>query len=75
VGDKKHPFAGANFAVSSGEWHELKVECIGDKIICYFDGVRKIEATDETFRDAGKVGLSTKADSVTYFDDLRVAAK
>ena len=72
---KKHPFAGANFAVSSGEWHELRIECVGDKIICYFDGVKKIEATDETFKDAGKVGLWTKADSVTYFDDLRVVAK
>jgi hypothetical protein len=48
VAGKKHPFAGASFAVSSGEWHELRVECIGDKIICYFDGVRKIEATDVT---------------------------
>jgi hypothetical protein len=75
VAGKKHPFAGANFAVSSGEWHELRIECVGDKIICYFDGVKKIEATDETFRDAGKVGLWTKADSVTYFDDLRVVAK
>jgi Domain of Unknown Function (DUF1080) len=75
VAGKKHPFAGANFAVSSGEWHELRVECIGDKIICYFDRVKKIEATDETFRDAGKVGIWTKADSVTYFDDLRVVAK
>jgi len=75
VAGKKHPFAGANFALSSGEWHELRVECIGDKIICYFDGVRKIEATDETFRDAGKVGLWTKADSVTYFDDLRITAR
>jgi Domain of Unknown Function (DUF1080) len=75
VAGKRHPFAGANFAITSGEWHELRVECIGDKIICYFDGVKKIEATDETFRDAGKVGLWTKADSVTYFDDLRVIAK
>jgi hypothetical protein len=75
VAGKRHPFAGANFAVSSGEWHELRVECVGDKIICYFDGVKKIEATDETFRDAGKVGLWTKADSVTYFDDLRITAK
>jgi len=75
VAGKRHPFAGANFAINSGEWHELRVECIGDKIICYFDGVKKIEATVETFRDAGKVGLWTKADSVTYFDDLRVAAK
>ncbi len=68
-------FAGSNFKVSSGTWHELRVEAIGNKFICYFDGVKKIEATDETFKDAGKVGLWTKADSVTYFDDLKITAK
>jgi len=55
--------------------NELRVECVGNKIICYYDGAKKIEATDDTFKDAGKVGLWTKADSVTYFDDLRVTAK
>jgi hypothetical protein len=71
----RRQFAGANFKVTSGEWHELKVECVGNKIICYYDGQKKIEATDETFKDAGKIGLWTKADSVTYFDDLVVKAK
>jgi hypothetical protein len=75
VAGKRHQFAGANFEVSPAEWHELRVECVGDKIICYYDGVKKIEATDDTFQNAGKVGLWTKADSVTYFDDLRVIAK
>jgi hypothetical protein len=75
VAGNRRQFAGANFKVTSGEWHELKVECVGNKIICYYDGVKKIEATDDTFKDAGKVGLWTKADSVTYFDDLRVTAK
>jgi Domain of Unknown Function (DUF1080) len=64
VAGKRHTLGGANLSVNTNEWHELRVECIGDKIICYFDGVKKIEATDETFRDAGKVGLWTKADSV-----------
>ncbi len=75
VAGQRRQFAGANLKVTSGEWHEIKVECIGNKIICYYDGVKKIEATDDTFRDAGKVGLWTKADSVTYFDDLKVTAK
>ena len=75
VAGNRRQFAGANFKVTSGEWHELRVECVGNKIICYYDGVKKIEATDETFKDAGKVGLWTKADSVTYFDDLKVTAK
>lgn len=71
----RRQFAGANFKVTSGEWHELKVECVGNKIICYYDGQKKIEATDDTFKEAGKIGLWTKADSVTYFDDLIVKAK
>ena len=72
VNGRRVQFGSSNFKVPSGEWHELKVECIGNKIICYYDGVKKIEATDETFKDAGKIGLWTKADSVTYFDDLKV---
>jgi hypothetical protein len=75
VGGRRVQFAGANFKVASGEWHELRVECVGNKITCYYDGEKKIEAMDETFKEAGKVGLWTKADSVTYFDDLRVSAK
>ena len=75
VGGRRVQFASANFKVASGEWHELRVECVGDHIACYYDNEKKIDATDETFKDAGKIGLWTKADSVTYFDDLRVAAK
>lgn len=75
VNGQRRQFAGANFKVPSGEWYELKVECVGNKITCFFDNEKKIEATDDTFKDAGKVGLWTKADSVTYFDDLKVVAK
>ncbi len=75
INGSRRQFAGANLKVASGEWHEIRVECVGNKIICYYDGLKKIEGTDETFKDAGKVGLWTKADSVTYFDDLRVVAK
>ncbi len=75
VNGRRSQFAGANLKVSSGDWHELRVEVVGNKITCYYDGEKKIEATDNTFKDAGKVGLWTKADSVTYFDNLKVIAK
>jgi len=75
VSGKRSQFAGANFKVTSGEWHELRVEFVGNKVICYYDGVRKLEAADDTFKEAGKIGLWTKADSVTYFDELKVVAK
>lgn len=72
---KRRQIKGSNVKVSSGEWHDLRLEANGDKFTCYFDGNKKIEATDDTFKDAGKIGLWTKADSVTAFDDLKVLAK
>jgi Domain of Unknown Function (DUF1080) len=75
VNGRRRQLAGANLKVTSGEWHELRVAATGNKITCYYDGNKKIEATDDTFKDAGKVGLWTKADSVTHFDDLKVTAK
>ena len=75
VNGRRSQFAGANLKVTPGEWHELRVEVVGNKITCYYDGTKKLEATDNTFKDPGKVGLWTKADSVTYFDNLRVTAK
>lgn len=70
VKGRRVQFAGANFKVTSQEWHEIKVEARGDEFKCYYDKQLKFSAKDGTFKDAGKVGLWTKADSVIYFDDL-----
>lgn len=70
VNGRRIQFAGANFKVSSQAWHEIKVEARGEEFKCYYDGQLKITAKDSTFKEAGKVGLWTKADSVIYFDDL-----
>jgi hypothetical protein len=75
VNGRREQIAGANLQVPSEEWHELSIVCSGNSIACYFDGEKKIEATDDTFSGAGKVGLWTKADSVTFFDDLKVTAR
>ncbi len=72
VSGRRFQFAGANFKVTSHEWHEIKVEARGDEFKCYYDGQLKFSARDSTFKDAGKIGLWTKADSVIYFDDLTV---
>jgi len=58
--------------VTSGAWHTLKVDARGDRFEVDWDGKKVIEMNDQTFSDVGKVGVWTKADSVTYFDDLRV---
>ncbi len=63
-------FAGADTKVALAEWHTLKLEVKGEHFKVTFNGKLLYEADDATFADAGKVGLWTKADSVTQFDDL-----
>jgi len=66
---------GKKVKVPSGQWSALGVTAQGKLFTVYFNGEKLYEVEDETFKDAGKVGLWTKADSVTYFDDLRVTAR
>jgi hypothetical protein len=72
VKGKRVQFAGWNGKVTSGVWHELAVEAQGDHFQVFFDGKQVIESHDPTLSDPGKFGVWTKADSVTYFDDLTV---
>lgn len=60
--------------VPSQSWNELAGEAKGDVLRVYFNGKKVIEQKDKTFTSGGKVGLWTKADSITYFDDLTVTA-
>jgi hypothetical protein len=55
---------------ASGKWHNLRVKMTGDRIECYLNGKKLLEARDATFQKAGKVGLWTKADARTSFDQL-----
>jgi len=56
-------------------WHTLRVVITGDHIVCYFDGTKYLDRTDATYLEAGLIGLFTKADAQTYFDDLTIKAK
>ena len=56
--------------VSSNEWHTLRVDFQGNHFTVTFDGKKAIEWDDKTFTEAGMVGVWTKADSVTLFDDF-----
>jgi hypothetical protein len=75
INGRRQQFAAANITVTPKQWHELKVVCIGNQITCFFEGNQLIQSTDDTFKDAGRVGMWTKADSVTYFDDFTVTPK
>ena len=65
----------ARMTVASNQWHTLRVDFQANHFIVMFDGQKALEWQDETFKDPGKVGVWTKADSVTVFDDFSYAAK
>jgi hypothetical protein len=56
-------------------WHELRVIMSGERIECYYDGKKYMDFRDATFKEAGKIGLWTKADAQTQFDDLTASGK
>ena len=72
VDGRRRQFAGADADVPRGKWQELGLKVEGDRFAVALDGKELFRATDRTFAGAGRVGLWTKADSVTYFDGLIV---
>ena len=72
---KRYQIASWSGRVSSGTWHELRADANSDRFEVYWDGKKVIDASDKTFPDGGKIGLWTKADSVTYFDNLSAEAR
>jgi len=66
---------GVKHPVPFNQWSVLKVQFRGPLFSVYFNHRRLFEVQDSTFRQPGKVGLWTKADSITYFDDFRIAGK
>ena len=61
--------------VPAGQWSTLRVVAAGPAFEVHFNGSKLYEVEDRTFTQAGKVGVWTKADSVTQFDDLTVVTK
>jgi len=66
---------GKKATVPKNQWSELRVTAKGNLFTVWLNGQKLYEVEDGTFTEAGKVGLWTKADSVTYFDDLKVVAQ
>ena len=75
IKSKRVSFKSVNTKVAPATWHTMRVDFVGNKFTVTFDGKKVIKATDDSFTDAGKVGVWTKADSVTLFDDFSYGAK
>ena len=62
-------------APGDGRWHVLRITMVGRNITGYLDGRKLLVAEDDTFPGAGMVGLWSKADAQSDFDDLTVNEK
>jgi len=71
IDGKRKTLASQKVEVAANEWHTLRVECRGGEVRCTFDGHEPLVVSVEGF-EKGKVGLWTKADSVTAFKDVAV---
>lgn len=72
VEGKRTQFQSAEVKLAEGS-HTLRVVMVGAKIICELDGKCRLEVEDSTFSEAGQVGLWTKSDAHTEFDDLTLS--
>lgn len=66
---------GKKAEVPAGQWSTLRVIATGPRFEVHFNGTKLYDVEDTTFSQAGKVGVWTKADSVTQFDDLTVTTR
>jgi hypothetical protein len=68
----RREIAGASVkAPALGQWHKLKITAVGDRIQGWLNDQALIDRRDGRFK-SGSIGLWTKADSITAFDELTV---
>jgi hypothetical protein len=63
---------GVKHDIPKGQWNTLRILFNDAHFSVFFNGSQVFETEDRTFTKAGKTGLWTKADSVTYFDNFSV---
>jgi len=71
VDGNRKMLATVNIPITTRKWHTIHIKNVGDHIQCYYDGQLYLNVHDAMFTH-GKIGLWTKADAVTQFDDLSV---
>jgi hypothetical protein len=66
---------GVKRQIPKGQWNTLRIAFKDSSFTVFLNGERLFETEDRTFTQAGKTGLWTKADSLTYFDEFTISGK
>lgn len=63
---------GPEIQLTADVWHEIKVECEGNRIRCFLNGKQVIPDMTDNDLSEGRVGFWTKSDSVSYFSEAHI---
>jgi hypothetical protein len=72
VKGRREQLESASLKVTAKAWHTLALKADGERFIVGYDGKVLFTASNATFKDAGRVALWTKADSITRFDRIEI---
>ena len=75
VKGKREQLENANVKVSGKEWHTLALKAEGERFTVTYDGKQLFTTNNSTFKNAGRIALWTKADSVTRFDRIEITSR
>ena len=67
----RHLLKNFNQTIDLKQWHTLRITHQGCRAHIFYDGKQVLDLCEDTFH-AGMIGLWTKSDAVTYFDDLQL---
>ncbi len=72
VNGRRIQLKSAIIKMEANKWYNIKIVMNNQNIKCYFNDKLEMETNDNSFKNAGKIGLWTKSDAVTYFDNLEI---
>ena len=67
----RHLLENLNQTIDVRQWHTLRITHQGCRVNIFYDDKQVLDLCDKTFH-AGMIGLWTKSDAVTYFDDFQL---
>jgi len=71
LGGKRHTIKYEKANVAKNQWHRLRVDFKANNFTVTFDGEQVLQVQDDHIKGAGSIGVWTKADSMTLFDDFQ----
>lgn len=70
VAEQRSAFKAADIDLDPSQWHTMRVIVEGPRMELFMNETSVLVANDETLKGPGRIGLWTKADAATWFDDL-----